>query len=190
MYEASWLVVMFLISEFLILKLHLHWCGRNIWSCAEQFWAEMWQPQEQEISSLTYRQGHRVTGCRLEWGMAEIFGIFMLCKITPTCCFEHCVCQAPERRLSIFVCYHLLVCYQKKSLSSLSSHPRISDKILFYGLNNFKIAPSSIPRGSRRVLVRIGKTRHIEPRSHVMVEPEDIWPLLCSPLCTKSFDKN
>ena len=69
----------------------------------------MWQPQEQEMSSLTYRQGHRVTGCRLEWGMAEIFGIFMLCKITPTCCFEHCVCQAPERRLSFFVCYHLSI---------------------------------------------------------------------------------
>ena len=44
----------------------------------------------------------------VDWKEAEIFGIFMLCKITPTCCFEHCVCQAPERRLSVFVCYHLL----------------------------------------------------------------------------------
>ena len=73
----------------------------------------------------------------VDWKEAEIFGLSMLSKITPTCCFEHCVCQAPERRLSIFVCYHLLVCYQKKSLSSLSSHPRISDKISFYGLSCF-----------------------------------------------------
>lgn len=35
--------------------MHLHWLGRNIWSGAEQFWAEMWQPQEQEMSSLTFQ---------------------------------------------------------------------------------------------------------------------------------------
>ena len=122
----------------------------------------------------------RVTGCRLEWGLVDIFGISMLCQITPTCCFEHCVCQAPERRLSIFVASS--VCYLKKSLNSLSSHPRISDKISFYGLNCFSISPSSIPRGSRRALVRIGKTQHIEPRSHVMVEPEDIWSLVFASL--------
>ena len=34
--------------------MYLHWFGRNIWSGAEQFWAEMWQPQEQEMSSLTF----------------------------------------------------------------------------------------------------------------------------------------
>ena len=152
----------------------------------------MWQPQEQEMSSLTYRQGHRVTGCRLGWGMAEIFGISMLCKITPTCCFEHCVCQAPERRLSIFVCYHLLalcVTWRKAWAHCHHIHGFLTKCYFTDWIVSF-IPPSSIPMGSRRALVRIGKTRHIEPRSHVMVEPEDIWPLLCSPLCNKSFDKN
>ena len=80
-------------------------------------------------------QGYWVTGCWLQWGMAEIFGIFMLCKITPTFCFAHSVCQAPERICLLPIASSMF--YLKKSLSSLSSHPRISDKISFYGQNYF-----------------------------------------------------
>ena len=121
----------------------------------------------------------------VDWKEAEIFGLSMLSKITPTCCFEHCVCQAPEegyQSLFVTIChlslyYHLLalcVTWRKAwahchHIHGFLTRYHFTDRIIS------SIPPSSIPRGSRRALVRIGKTRHIEPRSHVMVEPEDIW---------------
>ena len=124
------------IKKFSISKLHLHWCGRNIWSCAEQFWAEMWQPQEQEMSSLTYRQGYKVS-IGLRHGR-DIWDIYVVSDNTYLLFWALCMPSTWKKAINLCLLpFASSVCYLKKSLSSLSSHPRISDKISFYGLNYF-----------------------------------------------------
>ena len=81
---------------------HLHWLGRKIWSGAEQFWAEMWQPQEQEMSSLTLDRSF------LELPYNPISNFYKMGSSSFfTCCLEHWVCQAPRTNILMFFTQNL-----------------------------------------------------------------------------------
>ena len=125
----------------------------------------------------------RATGLQgVDWKEARPRYLGYLCCVRLHLLFVLRILYA--KHLKEFVCYQLLApCFTWRKAWAHCHHIHgfltryhFTDRIIS------SIPPSSIPRGSRRALVRIGKTRHIEPRSHVMVEPEDIWPLLCSPI--------